>query len=198
MQLKIVIKNIFLSIIIGLYSTIVLSKTTSIENVKDGVTYDRLEELAQKRSDFSYRPDWGMFSMSIKNLNTYFLVLGMNGNDYSNRSWCEAAFFDNNYRYVNKAHINIMDHDDGNSCFYIDGISAVMYRKQPAMLITVTYRRGEPYRTANLYNFTALFVLTPHPDGSLSIRQDNSCLGAMNQIDTLAAAKKRIARCNQK
>jgi hypothetical protein len=70
------------------------------------------------------------------------------------------------------------------------------------LLTTVQYHRGiDPAKTVdeignNYHRFTALLVLTPHPDGSLSIRQDDSCLGPGNQIGELSVARKRITECN--
>lgn len=83
-------------------------------------------------------------------------------------------------------------------------MSSVVYKNQPALLVTVQYHRGiDPAKTVNevgnnYHDFTALLVLDPHPNGSLAIRQDDECLGPMNQIGELEVARKRIAECSQK
>ena len=119
------------------------------------------------------------------------------------RGYCEFNFYNESYEYVNGIGVHIHDASDTNVCNWIEGVSAITYENQPALLATVRYHRGiDPAKAvseigSNYHNFTALLVLEPHSDGSLSIRQDNSCLGPMNQIGELAVARKRLAECSQ-
>lgn len=179
--------------------------------------WHRLESAMRQRAKAptwdARPPHWNgaqSFLLRFASGEIYFLasstVIRLNpkfkGNGYPNgRGWCEFDFFDQNYSYVNGIRVNIQDHSDTNVCNWIEGVSPVTYKGQPALLATVQYHRGtDPAKTVdeignNYHHFTALLVLTPHPDGSLSIRQDDSCLGSGNQIGELAIARKRIAEC---
>ncbi|MGF6605384.1 hypothetical protein OKW45_000284 [Paraburkholderia sp. WSM4175] len=208
------------SLFAGMCSQEALSETISLESNKGAIDYDRLEAAVQQRAKASdwngaRPPDWNgvqSFLARFENGGTYFLassvVIRLNpnfsGKGYpGGRGWCEFDFFDQNYRYVNGLRVSIRDHDDTNVCNWIEGVSAVTYKGQPALLTTVQYHRGiDPAKSIaeignNYHRFTALLVLTPHPDGSLSIRQDDSCLGPGNQIGELATARKRITECSQ-
>lgn len=200
------------SALIGLSSQTVYSKTVTLDSAKGAIDYDRLEAAVRKRPEFSHWDGVQSFRVRFENGQYYFLasstmlwidketpLRGYTGG----RGWCEFDFFDGNYRYVDGIRVNIRDHGDTNVCNWIEGVSAVTYKGQPALLAVVQYHRGiDPAKTVdeignNYHDFTALLLLTAHPDGSLSIRQDDSCLGQMNQIGELAIARKRIAECNE-
>jgi hypothetical protein len=200
------------STLIGLSSQAVFSKTFSLENAKGTIDYARLEAAVKQRPEFHWWDGLDSYRVPFNNGISYFLTSSVmlrgnpnfKGKGYpGGRGWCEFDFFDQNYRYVNGIRVNIQDHSDTNVCNWIEGVSAVTYKNQPALLTTVQYHRGiDPAKTVdeignNYHRFTALLLLTPNPDGSLSIRQDDSCLGSGNQIGELATARKRIAECSQ-
>lgn len=208
------------SLFAGMCAHAAYPEAISLESKKGTIDYDRLEAAVQQRTkapdwNGARPPDWNgvqSFLARFENGGSYILassvVIRLNpnfkGTGYPNgRGWCEFDFFDQNYRYVNGLRVNIRDHDDTNVCNWIEGVSAVTYKGQPALLTTVQYHRGiDPAKTVdeignNYHRFTALLVLTPHPDGSLSIRQDDSCLGPENQIGELAVARKRITECSR-
>lgn len=199
------------SLVIGLYSYSVFSETISLDK-PESVFDSRLQVAVEQRPDFSHWDGQDTYRARFENGSSYLLasstMLRVNQNYHGNsypggRGWCEFDFFDLNYRYVDGIRVNIQDHADTNVCNWIEGVSAVTYKGQPALLATVQYHRGiDPAKTvdeigSNYHRFTALLVLVPHPDGSLSIRQDDSCLGPMNQIGELAVARKRIKECSQ-
>jgi len=203
--------GVMFSLIVGLYNQASFSKAIFIDQTDDTVVH-RLGEVVNQRPEFFQQNGWNTFRVEFENGNTYFLASSLmyrNNPNYTGhgypggRGWCEFDFFDSNYRYVNGIRVNIRDHNDTNVCNWIYGVSAVTYKGQPTLLTAVQYHRGiDPAKTmdqigTNFHRFTALLVLTPHPDGSLSIRQDDSCLGPMNQIAELAVAKKRVAECNR-
>jgi hypothetical protein len=200
------------SVVIALYGQTTFSKTISLDKSIGDSVYDQLKMAVEKRPEFSWLDGQDMYRVLFENGSAYFLTSStmsranpnFSGKGYpGGRGWCEFDFFDENYRYVNGIRVNIQDHGDTNVCNWIEGVSAVTYKGQPALLTTVQYHRGiDPAKTvneigSNYHRFTALLVLTPRPDGSLSIRQDDSCLGPANQIGELATARKRIAECSQ-
>jgi hypothetical protein len=200
------------SIFFAFCSRASVSNGIVLSNEVGAVDLDRLDASAKQRPDFFRLNEVQSFRTRFENGNIYFLASStmLKGNpDFSGkgypggRGWCEFDFFDQNYRYVNGIRVSIQDHSDTNVCNWIEGVSAVTYKGQPALLTTVQYHRGiDPAKTVdeigtNYHRFTALLVLLPHPDGSLSIRQDDSCLGPGNQIGELATARKRIAKCSQ-
>jgi hypothetical protein len=187
------------------------AQNSDLKLYRRGLDYDRLQQATGLPWDKFRIAQTQSFRATLGKAN-YFLVSGtiyepdpyFSGHGYpGGHGWCEFDFFDQNYRYVNGIRVNIQDHSDTNVCNWIEGVSAVTYKGQPALLTTVQYHRGiDPAKTVdeignNYHRFTALLVLTPHPDGSLSIRQDDSCLGSGNQIGELATARKRIAECSQ-
>lgn len=200
------------SAIIGFGCQAAYSERIMLSSTKGEIDYDRLENAVKKRPELFIWNGAQSFRVRISGGNVYFLTSSTMlspiekpvAHGYpGGRGWCEFDFFDRNYKYVNGIRVNIRDHGDTNVCNWIEGVSAVTYKGQPALLTTVQYHRGiDPAKTVaeignNYYDFTALLVLTPRPDGSLSIRQDDSCLGPGNQIGELAVARKRIAECNQ-
>jgi hypothetical protein len=200
------------SILVAFFSHTALSKDIALSNEVGAVDLDRLEAATKQRPDFFRLNEVQSFRARFESGFTYFLASStmlrdnpnFHGNGYpGGRGWCEFDFFDSNYRYVNGIRVTIRDHGDTNVCNWIEGVSAVTYKGQPGLLATVQYHRGiEPAKTVdqignNYHDFTALLVLKPNPDGSLSIHQDDSCLGGNNQIDTLAVARKRLAECSQ-
>lgn len=200
------------SLLAGLYSQITFSSTISLDSTKGAIDYDRMEDAVKQRPEFFHWDGRDSYRVRFENGSGYFLASSTMLRDNPNfsgkgypggRGWCEFDFFDSNYRYVNGIRVNIQDHADTNVCNWIEGVSAVTYKGQPALLATVQYHRGiDPAKTVdeignNYHRFTALLVLTPDQDGSLSIRQDDSCLGSWNRIGELATARKRIAECSQ-
>jgi hypothetical protein len=199
------------STIVGLCAQTVFSKTLSLDK-PEGVFDDRLEAAVKQRPEFYWWDGQDAYRVRFENGSAYFLtsstmmspiVKPVTQGYPGGRGWCEFDFFDQNYRYVTGIRVNIQDHNDTNVCNWIEGVSAVTYKGQPALLTTVQYHRGiDPAKTIedignNYHRFTALLVLTSHRDGSLSIRQDDSCLGPENQIGKLATARKCIAECSQ-
>ncbi|MFL9934678.1 hypothetical protein P0D88_37295 [Paraburkholderia sp. RL18-103-BIB-C] len=199
------------NIIVGLCAQTAFSKTIFLDK-PEGVFDNRLEAAVKQRPGFYWWDGQDAYRVKFENGSAYFLtsstmlspiVKPVTQGYPGGRGWCEFDFFDQSYRYVNGIRVNIQDHSDTNVCNWIEGVSAVTYKSQPALLTTVQYHRGiDPAKTVdeignNYHRFTALLVLTPHPDGSLSIRQDDSCLGSGNQIGELATARKRIAECSQ-
>jgi len=188
------------------------SSNISLDRTKGDIDYDRLEDAVKQRPEFFHWDGRDSYRVRFENGNYYFLASStmlspsvkpvLHGYPRG-RGWCEFDFFDQNYRYVNGIRVNIQDHSDTNVCNWIKGVSAVTYKGQSALLTTVQYHRGiDPAKTvaeigSNYHDFTALLVLTSQPDGSLSIRQDDSCLGPANQIGELAVARRRITECNQ-
>jgi hypothetical protein len=200
------------SAFIGLSSQTIYSENVVLNSTKGEIDYDKLENSVKQRPEFFIWNGVQSFRVKFNSGNVYFLasstmlspiVKPVTHGYPGGRGWCEFDFFDQNYRYVNGIRVNIQDHSDTNVCNWIEGVSAVTYKGQPALLTTVQYHRGiDPAKTAdeignNYHRFTALLLLTPHPDGSLSIRQDDSCLGSGNQIGELATARNRIAECSQ-
>ena len=200
------------SLVVGFYGQVTFSKTMSLDKSIGDSGYDQLKAAVQQRPEFHWLDGQDAYRVRFENGNVYFLSSAIMLRDNPNfkgtgypggRGWCEFDFFDQNYRYVNGIRVNIQDHNDTNVCNWIEGVSAVTYKGQPALLTTVQYHRGiDPAKTVdeigtNYHRFTALLVLTSHQDGSLSIRQDDSCLGPGNQIGELATARKRIAECSQ-
>jgi hypothetical protein len=200
------------SALIGLSSQTVYSKTVTLDSAKGAIDYDRLEAAVKQQPDFFHWDGVQSFRVGFEDGSIYFLasstmlspvVKPVTHGYPGGRGWCEFDFFDQNYKYVNGIRVNIRDHGDINVCNWIEGVSAATYKGQPALLTVVQYHRGiDSAKTVgevgnNYHDFTALLILTPHPDGSLSIRQDDSCLGPVNQIGELAIARKRIAECNQ-
>ncbi|WP_429470562.1 hypothetical protein [Paraburkholderia sp. WSM4175] len=200
------------SMLAVLYGHAVFSAATTLSNKVGALDIGRLEVSIKQRPDFFRLNEVQSFRTQFENGSIYFLssstmlspvVKPVTHGYPGGRGWCEFDFFDQNYRYVNGIRVNIQDHSDTNVCNWIEGVSAVTYKGQPALLTTVQYSRGiDPAKSIdeignNYHRFTALLVLTPHPDGSLSIRQDDSCLGPGNQIGELATARKRLAECNQ-
>jgi hypothetical protein len=207
------------SLFTGVCCQVAFPETLSLESRKGAIDYERLEAAVQLRAK---SPDWNgarppewngvqSFRVRFANGKDYFLASSVviqlaqdfKGNGYpGGRGWCEFDFFDQNYRYVNGVRVNIQDHSDTNVCNGVEGVSAVTYNGKSALLTTVQYHRGvDPAKTVdemgnNYHRFTALLVLTPQSDSSLSIRQDDSCLGPGNQIGELATARKRIAECS--
>ncbi|MGF6611067.1 hypothetical protein OKW45_005989 [Paraburkholderia sp. WSM4175] len=199
------------SIFAALCGQVAFSKTISLDK-PEAVFDNRLELAVKQRPEFSWWDGQDTYRARFENGSTYFLssstmlspvVKPVTHGYPGGRGWCEFDFFDQNYRYVNGIRVNIQDHSDTNVCNWIEGVSAVTYKGQPALLTTVQYHRGiDPAKSIdeignNYHRFTALLVLTPHSDGSLSIRQDDSCLGPGNQFGELATARKRLAECNQ-
>jgi len=151
------------------------------------------------------------FMMMLGSSNKYYIAsskvafISKKSIDDFGRGYCQFDLFDNDYQYVDGVRVHIKDAEATNVCNYIYGVSAVTYRNQPGLLVVVQYHDGLPQGTAKTideigngyHRFTTLLVLDPHPDGSVSMRQDDSCLGAMNQIDTLSVARKRLAECSQ-
>jgi len=208
------------SLFAGMCCQVAFPDTISLESKEGAIDYDRLEAAVQQRAksrDWNgvRPPEWNgvqSFRARFANGGIYFLASSVvirldpsfKGSGYpGGRGWCEFDFFDQNYRYVNGIRVNIQDYSNTNVCNWIEGVSAVTYKGQPALLTTVQYHRGiDPAKTVdeignNYHRFTALLVLTPDQDGSLSIRQDDSCLGPGNRIGELATARKRIAECSQ-
>lgn len=190
---------------------IVRAQNSEVELHRHGLDYDRLQQATGVPWDKFRIAQTQSFRAIVDKVN-YFLLSGTiieippgwTGDGYPpGRGFCEFDFFDQHYRRVDGIRVNIKDHGDTNVCNWIEGVSAVTYKDQPALLATVQYHRGiEPARTvdeigSNFHRFTALLVLTPHPNGSLSIRQDDSCLGPGNQIGELATARKLVAECSQ-
>lgn len=199
------------SIIAGSCVHTAFSKTISLDK-PEGVFDKRLQAAVKQRPEFYWWDGQDAYRVKFENGSAYYLtsstmlspVVKPVAHGYpGGRGWCEFDFFDQNYKYVNGIRVNIQDHNDTNVCNWIEGVSAVTYKGQPALLTTVQYHRGtDPAKTvdeigSNFHRFTALLVLTPHADGSLSIRQDDSCLGSHNQIGELATARKRIAECSR-
>jgi hypothetical protein len=189
------------SIIVGLFARTAFSKNISLDK-PEGVFDNRLEAAVKQdayRVKFENGSAYFLTSSTMLSPIVKPVIHGYPGG----RGWCEFDFFDLDYRYVNGIRVNIQDHSDTNVCNWIEGVSAVTYKGQPSLLTVVQYHRGvDPAKTVdeignNYHDFTALLVLTPHPDGSLSIHQDDSCLGPTNQIGELAIARKRITECNQ-
>lgn len=200
------------SIFAALCSHAAVLNDIALSNKVGAVDLDRLEASVKQRPDFFRLNEVQSFRARFESGGVYFLASSTMLRDNPNfsgkgypggRGWCEFDFFDQNYRYVNGVRVNIQDHSDTNVCNWIEGVSAVTYKGQPALLTTVQYHRGiDPAKSVdeignNYHRFTALLVLTPRQDGSLSIRQDDSCLGPGNQIGELATARKRIAECSQ-
>jgi hypothetical protein len=200
------------SILAGLCGQVAFSKTISLDKSLPDSEYDQLKAAVQQRPEFYWLDGQDVYRARFEKGTAYFLtsstmlspvVKPVTHGYPGGRGWCEFDFFDQNYKYVNGIRVNIQDHSDTNVCNWIEGVSAVTYKGQPALLATVQYHRGiDPAKTVdeignNYHRFTTLLVLTPHPDGSLSIHQDDSCLGPGNQIGELATARKRIAECSQ-
>jgi len=188
-------------------ATIVLDRGRSADDL------DYLEKVANKRPDTYRFNSRDSFRVTLDGGREYFLAStitvsrvkvepGFQGYP-GGRGYCEFNFFNKKYEYVNGIKVKIQDAADTNVCNWIYGVSAVVYKKQPALLVTVQYHLGiDPARTVEeigrgYHDFTTLLVLDPRPDGSLAIRQDDECLGAMNHIDTLAIAKKRLVECSR-
>jgi hypothetical protein len=183
----------------------------ALEGGDSKINYDFLEKAVSKRDGFYIFNGANSFRVTLGSGRAYYLasstiLLGVKPvkNGYpGGRGYCEFDFYDAKYEYVNGIRVNVRDHADTNVCNWIEGVSAVAYKKKPALLVTVQYHRGiDPVKTGddignNYHDFTALLILDPGPDGSLAIRQDDECLGAMNQIGELAIARKRITECNQ-
>jgi len=191
---------------------IVRAQNSDLRLDSHGLDYDRLQKATGLPWDKFAIAETQSFRATLGNGGNYFLVSGttykpdpnFSGHGYpGGRGFCEFVFFDQSYKRVEGIRLNIRDHGDTNVCNWIEGVSAVTFKGQPALLTTVQYHRGiDPAKTVdeignNYHRFTALLVLTPHPDGSLSIRQDDSCLGQGNQIGELATARKRISECSQ-
>ncbi|MGF6674203.1 hypothetical protein OKW44_002055 [Paraburkholderia sp. WSM4174] len=191
---------------------VVCAKNSDPKLYSEGLDYDRLQKATGLPWDKFAIAETQSFRVTLGNGGSYFLVSGttyepdpnFSGHGYpGGRGYCEFDFFDQSYKRVDGIRVNIRDHSDTNVCNWIEGVSAVTYKGQPALLTTVQYHRGiDPAKSIdeignNYHRFTALLVLTPHPDGSLSIRQDDSCLGPGNQIGELATARKRITECSQ-
>ncbi|MDH6148938.1 MULTISPECIES: hypothetical protein [Paraburkholderia] len=200
------------SLFAGMCSQEAFPEAISLESKKGAIDYDRLEAAVKQRPESFIWNGAQSFRARFDSGNVYFLAASTMLSPIAKpvthgypggRGWCEFDFFDKNFRYVNGIRVNIQDHSDTNVCNWIEGVSAVTYKNQPALLATVQYHRGiDPAKSIdeignNYHRFTALLVLTPHPDGSLSIRQDDSCLGPGNQIGELATARKRITECSQ-
>ena len=182
-----------------------------LEGGDSKVNYDALEKAASKIDGFYIFNGASSFRVTLGSGRAYYLasstiLLGVKPakNGYpGGRGYCEIDFYDAKYEYVNGIRVNVRDHADTNVCNWIEGVSAVTYKNQPGLLVTVQYHRGiAPAKTVNeignnYHDFTALLVLDPHPDGSLPVYQDDSCLGPMNQIGELAIARKRITECNR-
>jgi hypothetical protein len=187
------------------------AQNSDLKLYSHGLDYDRLQQATGLPWDKFRISETQSFRATLDKAN-YFLLSGTiieippgwKGEGYPpGRGFCEFDFFDQNFRRVDGIRVNIKDHGDTNVCNWIEGVSAVTYKNQPALLATVQYHRGiDPAKTiaeigSNYHRFTALLVLTPRPDGSLSIHQDDSCLGPVNQIGELAIARRRIAECNE-
>ncbi|MGF6674200.1 hypothetical protein [Paraburkholderia tuberum] len=194
------------------FCSIASAQTPSLKLYGDVLDYKRLQQATGLPWDEFHIIQTQSFRATLGNGGNYFLVSGttyepdpnFSGHGYpGGRGYCEFDFFDQSYKRVDGIRVNIRDHSDTNVCNWIEGVSAVTYKGQPALLTTVQYHRGiDPAKSIdeignNYHRFTALLVLTPHPDGSLSIRQDDSCLGPGNQIGELATARKRITECSQ-
>jgi hypothetical protein len=186
------------------------AKEIALESGNSKVDYAALEKLSSNRGDVFKFDGADSFKVTLGGRNIYFLASSViisndklpNGSAVR-RGHCEFDFYDAKYEYVNGIRVNVRDYADTNVCNWIEGVSAVTYKNQPALLVTVQYHRGiDPAKTVNeignnYHDFTALLALDPHPDGSLSVHQDDSCLGPMNQIGELAIARKRITECNR-
>ncbi|MEW9584923.1 hypothetical protein [Paraburkholderia sp. DGU8] len=194
-----------------LFCSVAFAQTSRLKLYDDVLDYNRLQKATGLPWDKFAIAETQSFRATLGKAG-YFLVSGttyepdpnFSGNGYpGGRGFCEFDFFDQNFRRVDGIRVNIKDHGDTNVCNWIEGVSAVTYKNQPALLTTVQYHRGiDPAKTVdeignNYHRFTALLVLTPHPDGSMSIHQDDACLGPMNQIGELSVARKQIAECSQ-
>lgn len=187
---------------ISVFCQIAAGKIISLDNGAGKVDYHGLEKLTRAKWANVFKYDQAdSFRINLGEYKTYFLapsvIIG------SSRSHCQFDFYNEKYQFANGIQVKIKDAANTNVCNWIEGVSAVAYKNQPALLVTVQYHRGiDPTKTVNeignnYHDFTALLVLDPHPDGSLAIWQDNECLGAMNQIGELAIAKKRLTECSQ-
>jgi hypothetical protein len=189
----------------------VFSQEISLDGRVNALDYDKLEKISERRDGVFNFYSGQSFKVSLGGGRVYYLastttLWGVKPVEHGypgGRGYCEFNFYNTKYEFVSGIRVNIKDHADANVCNWIWGVSAVVYKKQPALLATVQYHRGiNPAKTVNeigkgYHDFTALLVLDPHPDGSLAIRQDDECLGALNQIGELAVAKKRLAECSQ-
>jgi hypothetical protein len=189
----------------------VFAQSVMLDASEPSVDWDRLEKAEQANNHSTWFDGRDSFKITLNKNYSYYMtsttkLVGVKavGPGYpKGRGYCEFNFYNERYDYVSGIRVHIRDATDTNVCNRIEGVSAVTYKNQPALLATVQYHRGiDPAKTVNelgnnYHRFTALLVLDPHSDNSLSIHQDDSCLGPMNQIGELAVARKRLAECSQ-
>lgn len=85
-------------------------------------------------------------------------------------------------------------------CLSIDAMAAAKVLPD-AMLITLGYIDSYSDQEINFHNpiyHTTLLIRFSDDNGKLKIEQDDSCLGNPNQYETIAAARKALARCARK